>query len=142
VEQHLHPLPGEEDGQNGKHGAGAAAPVAGKYAGVPVKHLREGADGKSKVCKKCGLLLTLDQFPVNVDCSRDGHEGTCRACRKARQAEMALKRLKEKGMALRRAHPMGADPAIITKELHCLPCGKSFATKCVFDQHREKCGAV
>lgn len=34
---------------------------------------------KTKVCKKCGRELPLDQFHMNDNC-KDGHVGTCKIC--------------------------------------------------------------
>ena len=35
---------------------------------------------KTKVCKKCGQELPLDQFYTSVNC-KDGHVGTCKKCK-------------------------------------------------------------
>ena len=35
---------------------------------------------KTKVCKKCGQELPLDQFHTNDNC-KDGHVGTCKKCK-------------------------------------------------------------
>lgn len=35
---------------------------------------------KTKVCKKCGRELSLDQFHMNDNC-KDGHVGTCKKCK-------------------------------------------------------------
>lgn len=36
---------------------------------------------KTKVCKKCGQELPLDQFYTSVNC-KDGHLNVCKKCKK------------------------------------------------------------
>lgn len=35
----------------------------------------------AKTCKKCSTLKLLSEFYAKAACTRDGHEGTCKACK-------------------------------------------------------------
>lgn len=117
-----------------------AKPHPGKSStrGGRFKTERSG-DGKSKVCHgPCGLLLTLDQYPLSKICS-DGHTGTCKKCtqdRHRRNSEERKKAARKKVSA-----PAASAPAT-DKPYSCNACGKGFRTLFVKQEHEAKCGVA
>lgn len=90
--------------------------VEATIASAPVLKRKPG----TKVCKKCGRELPLDQFPLHPH-SRDGHNNTCRECFASRMREVQLERAAKK--------PKKAKPVKVREDLpegmkRCKRCGQ------------------
>jgi hypothetical protein len=95
----------------------------------------------SKICKKCGEVKALEEFPLHKECV-DGHMGTCRKCTNAMaSAHYHAKHPQKSDSKIPSSTGRQTDSGVFVKGFHCA-CGKSFMTKLVFDQHQEKCEAV
>ena len=75
---------------------------------------------ETKVCKKCGRLLPLDQFPKH-NTSRDGHDGLCVDCKRERMAAANAKRLQRKAEAAGLAAGYEAPEGM----RRCVKCGRT-----------------
>ena len=107
----------------------AAAVIAASGNGKrPRRHPRQAprGDGSDKVCKKCGTLKLLDEFPKAKNCS-DGHLGTCKPCCAAK----ARKRYAEK-----HGGAPGTDLPIYPKA--CLLCHDPFSNYKRWKDHMKK----
>ena len=107
------------------------------------------ADGKSKKCHRCGKMKLVDEFTVNRKC-HGGRSGECLLCARerakrnyyGRQARKKAAQSTQPEITAPGAQGHGPDSAPKVpesqKRFACLApgCGRKFATKYIFDEHR------
>lgn len=81
---------------------------------IPVK-----VAGNSKQCKKCGKIKSVEDFPINKNCTTDGRGGSCKVCIYAIAKARAKKKLK------------------LTEKFRCEKCHANFSNKETYEIHME-----
>jgi hypothetical protein len=76
---------------------------------------------EKKICKECGKLLPLSDFPLHPK-SRDGHDGLCKDC-KSKKARAVQERLAEQ-RGYRKAEKSVPDPDVPEGMKRCKRCSK------------------
>lgn len=83
-----------------------------------------------KACNRCHTVKPLADYRENAGCL-DGHEGTCNACKAARQREKYRERVSARKQAAAPA-PIGTGS---NKKFECTVCGVRFNALNSLDEH-------
>lgn len=93
---------------------------------------------KEKACNKCKFLQPLDSFPIHKDC-KDGHQGTCKSCKRAEDIKRKEGTHKKNYKIIRPPAKIVTDnpPAPPVGEVICDQCHCKFSTQKGLDSHNE-----